>query len=122
MRNGFAVLCMFVRSRNLLHFVCRDVLSVNRRVDCTALDKDDDFCIFRYELAYLVGHIDAEVLHVLKKYDLDADVHYEGLLPDAVRAVHEVGQQVNVWTVNQPKIATKMAAMGVDFITTDILE
>ena len=76
----------------------------------------------KQKIQYLVGHIDAEVLHVLKKYALDADVHYEGLLPDAVRAVHEVGQQVNVWTVNQPKIATKMAAMGVDFITTDILE
>ena len=76
----------------------------------------------KQKIQYLVGHIDSEVLHVLKKYSLDADVLYEGLLPDAVRAVHEAGQQVNVWTVNQPEVATKMAAMGVDFITTDILE
>ena len=26
------------------------------------------------------------------------------------------------WTVNQPEIAMKMKAIGVDFITTDILE
>lgn len=76
----------------------------------------------KQKIQYLVGHIDSEVLHVLKKYSLDADVLYEGLLLDAVRAVHEAGQQVNVWTVNQPEVATKMAAMGVDFITTDILE
>ena len=76
----------------------------------------------KQKIQYLVVSIDSEVLIALKQYSLDADVHYEGLLPEMVNTVHEMGQQVNVWTVNQPEIAMKMKAIGVDFITTDILE
>lgn len=76
----------------------------------------------KQKIQYLVVSIDSEVLNALKQYSLDADVHYEGLLPEMVNTVHEMGQQVNVWTVNQPENAMKMKAIGVDFITTDILE
>ena len=74
------------------------------------------------KIQYLVGQIDAEVLETLNQYSLDADVLYESLLPETVCAVHEAGHQVNVWTVDNVDTAIRMAELGVDFITTNILE
>ena len=42
--------------------------------------------------------------------------------PDNVRKVHALGQEYNVWTVNEAVDGDAMVAMGVDYITTNILE
>lgn len=39
--------------------------------------------------------------------------------PELVRAAHEAGLPVFVWTVNQPEVAAAMRALGVDGIITD---
>ncbi|MGB9691155.1 MAG: glycerophosphodiester phosphodiesterase [Candidatus Sumerlaeaceae bacterium] len=47
------------------------------------------------------------------------DVHDAGLTQSFVQAAHKRGLEVYVWTVNAPTAAQKLAAMGVDGITTD---
>ena len=41
---------------------------------------------------------------------------------ERIALLHENGITVNCWTVNDPMIAEDLVAMGVDYITTNILE
>jgi glycerophosphoryl diester phosphodiesterase len=74
------------------------------------------------KLQYLVKEISAEVIENLKTYSLDVDVRFVGLEPEQVKLLHEEGFEVNVWTVNDRDDGLRLAQMGVDFITTNILE
>ena len=57
------------------------------------------------------------MLDTLEKYNLGIDIYYKSATPDNVRKVHALGQEYDVWTVNDA-----LVAMGVDYITTNILE
>ena len=46
------------------------------------------------------------------------NTHYDNCRPAMIKAFHEKGMPVSVWTVNDEKNAVKYAAMGVDNITT----
>ena len=76
----------------------------------------------RQKLQYLVKQIKPELISILKMCSLDVDTDYVGLEPEHVKALHEAGCEINVWTVNDPDDGLRMAEMGVDFITTNILE
>ena len=41
---------------------------------------------------------------------------------EIVEKVHAAGLEVNVWTVDDPEIGAEMIALGVDYITSNILE
>lgn len=62
------------------------------------------------------------LIGTLEQYRLDLDVKYTGLTQELADHVHAIGQKVNVWTVNTPEDAERMIRMGVDYITTNILE
>ena len=49
------------------------------------------------------------------------DYHYNVVYkqPEWVQQSHDLGQQVNVWTVNKPEDIQKMIDLKVDYITTD---
>ena len=53
---------------------------------------------------------------------VDIDIRYTQLDQSIVDAMHQAGLKVNVWTVNDPDAVKELAAMGVDYITTDIFE
>ncbi len=46
------------------------------------------------------------------------NTHYDNCRPAMVKAFHDKGMPVSVWTVNDAKNAAKYAAMGVDNITS----
>jgi len=71
---------------------------------------------------YLVEDFDENVLSVLKEKHLDLDMYYGNMTREIVDICHENGIVVNVWTVNELADAFRMAAYGVDFITTNIIE
>ena len=72
---------------------------------------------------FLVGkEVPDDLCKRLIKDKTDLDIYHGSLTFDMVRCLHENGRKVNVWTVNTPEIATRVADMGVDFITTNILE
>lgn len=71
---------------------------------------------------YLVSAFDEDVLATLKTYRLDLDMDYRNMTREITDACHAAGAAVNVWTVNTLQEAQKMAACGVDFITTNIVE
>ena len=73
---------------------------------------------------YLVSKIEDPdaLVETLKRHRLDLDARYSALTEELVARVHEEGLKVNVWTVDKPETGVRMMAMGVDFITTNILE
>ena len=53
---------------------------------------------------------------------LDLDIYHEALTKEMVDMIHAAGLKVNCWTVDTPEAAARVLAMGVDYITTNILE
>ncbi len=71
---------------------------------------------------FLISSIPDWLLDTLQKYRLDLDIKHTVLTREYVDALHAAGIKVNVWTVNAPEDAQRAMDMGVDFITTNILE
>ena len=71
---------------------------------------------------YLVSTFGDDLLDILTSHHLDLDIKYSSLSAEQVRACHEAGIEVNVWTVNEAADAERLAGYGVDFITSNILE
>ena len=74
-------------------------------------------------LQFLVmKEIPEDLLDTLAKYGMDLDISKSLLTRELVDAVHGLGFQVNVWTVNEAADAERLISLGVDYITTNILE
>lgn len=71
---------------------------------------------------YLLKTWEDDSLEILKKYNLSLDLNYQVATAEIVRQVHEAGLEVNCWTVNGPEDGAALVEMGVDYITTNILE
>lgn len=74
------------------------------------------------ELYYLTVEYSGEVLDKLKRYGLNLDINYKALTKEAVGELHREGILVNCWTCDDKAQAERLAAWGVDFITTNCLE
>lgn len=74
-------------------------------------------------IQWLVSHaIDEATVTALTEGRLGLDVHYPRLTPALVERLHSLGIPVNCWTCNEKEAAEALVHMGVDFITTNILE
>lgn len=70
----------------------------------------------------LGGVCTQEYLDMMIPNRIDMDIHFSFLTPELVKTMHGNGLKVNVWTVDDPEVAVKMIDMGVDYITSNILE
>ena len=71
---------------------------------------------------YLLDQWGEDSLDALTKYNLGLDIRYTSLTKEIVDQVHAAGLEVNCWTVNTKEDGEALAEMGVDYITTNILE
>lgn len=72
---------------------------------------------------YLVGkNVEDDLFDKLRAYRYDLDIYFENVTKELIDACHELGVAVNAWTVNEVDFAEKLVNMGIDYITTDILE
>ena len=62
------------------------------------------------------------VIDKLLRDKIGVDVKYDGVSEELISIMHEAGLVVNCWTVDSKTDGERLAAMGVDFITTNILE
>lgn len=74
------------------------------------------------EMQLLVCEGKKEHLEFLKTYRAGADFGFWTMTKELVDAVHAIGREVNVWTVDKPEDAARMIEIGVDYITSNILE
>lgn len=73
---------------------------------------------------YLVEKIEnmPELLATLKEYRFDIDAKHTCITEEIAEEFHRNGIKINVWTVNKVEVAEKLEEIGVDFITTNIIE
>ena len=72
---------------------------------------------------YLIGkNCPTNWLEMLKKENLDLDIYHKVLTKEMVDLCHENGITVNCWTVDKIEDAERVIALGVDMITSNILE
>ncbi|MBQ9783745.1 MAG: hypothetical protein IJW44_04425 [Clostridia bacterium] len=71
---------------------------------------------------FLFSQVTDEIVERVIADGLDVDVRHKELTPEIVAAFHAAGLKVNCWTVDDRERAEALVAMGVDYITTNILE
>lgn len=72
--------------------------------------------------AQFLGSATEENVQFALDHGFDVDFSHGSLTKETVERVHAAGKKVNCWTVNDPEAAARLIEMGVDFITTNILE
>jgi len=70
----------------------------------------------------LTGELNEETIDFIIKNNIDAGIYFPALTREFVELMHEHGRIVNVWTVDTLEDAERMRDMGVDVITSNILE
>ena len=75
-------------------------------------------------IQYLVERIDdlPALLETLKKYRFDIDAKHSSITAEMIPQFHQHGIRINVWTVNTTERAERLQQLGVDYITTNIVE
>ena len=70
----------------------------------------------------LTGDIGKDNIAFILENNIDAGIYYPNLTKEFVDLMHANGRIVNVWTVDTVEDAERMRDMGVDVITSNILE
>lgn len=65
---------------------------------------------------------DNELIKKLKDYNINLDIEYPSVTQELLDNCHNQGILVNCWTVDDADKVQELIDMGVDFITTNILE
>lgn len=74
-------------------------------------------------IQWLLGRpVDEAVVETLVQNKLGLDIVYTQLTGELVARLHSLGIPVNCWTCNDKSHGEALAEMGVDYITTNILE
>lgn len=63
-----------------------------------------------------------ECIELVRSNPMDIDIDHRCVTKELIDEMHGLGVKVNTWTVNDPEEAEALTEMGIDFITTDILE
>ena len=71
---------------------------------------------------FLFSEVTEQIIERLIANGIDADVYFRALSEQTVKALHAAGRTINCWTVDAKEDAERLVAMGVDYITTNILE
>ena len=71
---------------------------------------------------YLFSKIDEDTINQLINDKIDVSISYKILTEEYLTLFHNAGLTVNCWTVDDVEIAENLALVGVDYITTNILE
>ena len=71
---------------------------------------------------FLFKEFTDEIIENVKRDRLDVDVYYKSLTKEIVDELHAAGIVINCWTVDQKEDGERLAAWGVDQITSNILE
>ena len=69
-----------------------------------------------------VEEVTDELIERLVTNKLDLDIHYSKLTKENVAKLHANGVEVNCWTCDKKEDGEKLVEMGVDYITSNILE
>ncbi len=70
----------------------------------------------------LTGEWNDTLIDTLKQHNLDLDIYYTALNEENVKALKQAGIVINAWTCDNKEAAERLVALGIDYITSNILE
>ncbi len=70
----------------------------------------------------LTSEFEPELITFLKKYGLGIDISVAALTESVASKLKKFGIEINCWTCDLPENAERLCALGIDYITTNILE
>jgi glycerophosphoryl diester phosphodiesterase len=73
-------------------------------------------------LYYLTWTMDDHVFELCENNQINLDIDYKQIDEATIKKYHLIGLKVAVYTVDDKEIAERLIKLGVDFITTNILE
>lgn len=71
---------------------------------------------------FLFHKLTDEIIERVIADGFDVDAYYKTLNADVVKRFHDAGVKINCWTVDTKEEAEVLVKMGVDYITSNILE
>lgn len=71
---------------------------------------------------FLIAEYNDSLIDTLNQHNLDLDILYTCLNEENMHQLHDAGIKVNCWTCDDPQAAENLAAWGIDYITSNILE
>ena len=74
------------------------------------------------KIQFLTSDWEDDILDLLKENRLDLDIMHTRVTRELVDLIHSIGHEINVWTVNHADRGEELVELGVDYITTNILE
>ena len=74
------------------------------------------------EVQFLCDKVNEEIIAMLVTHHLDLDIYYPSLDAALIARLHALGIKVNCWTCDDQAKAAELVEMGVDMITSNILE
>ena len=117
------------------HFEKADVIEIGKIIeDMDYLDRvvfisfDFENLVYVKEIypnqpvQFLTGSCDRQLAQHLAVYGMDLDIYFEGVNAAMMADCKELGVKVNCWTVDRAEDAERLTELGVDFITSNILE
>ena len=76
----------------------------------------------KQSVQFLFKEFTEDIIRRTLEDGMDIDVQFRALTKEYIDFYHSHGRVVNCWTVNTKEDGERLAEMGVDFITTNILE
>ena len=73
-------------------------------------------------IQFLTGACDEALVERLVQQRFDLDIAQAAVTEELVQRLHARGIAINCWTVDDPARAAELTALGVDYITSNILE
>ncbi len=75
------------------------------------------------KIQWIVGKdVTENHIKILKEKHIDVDIYYPALTKEIVEYLHSLGLEINCWTCDIKQDAERLIEMGVDYITSNILE
>lgn len=136
---SFINICKQYDKRAVLEFKtnlnAQDVLQVINEIQNLNYIENVTFISFYYEtllavrqtlpnqpVQLLFSDITNELTQKLIANRIDVGIYHKSITKKAIETFHNAGLKVNCWTVNAKSTGERLARLGVDYITTDILE
>ncbi|MDD3126191.1 MAG: glycerophosphodiester phosphodiesterase family protein [Candidatus Izemoplasmatales bacterium] len=74
------------------------------------------------DLYLLAEKINDKIIDYCERHRINLDVRYDVLDETSIKRLHLSGLKVGVWTVDDKETAEKLIKLGVDYVTSNILE
>lgn len=76
-----------------------------------------------FHIQFLLGMLySKELIEKCLEQEISIDLRADLITKELVDKFHEKGLEVNAWTVDDESLAIKLKEMGIDYLTTNILE